>query len=422
MDRQRKAWWPELMPALAGLVGCGLAGCGSADAKDAKSPGPPSARVAVGQVREGALHVRYRFLGDAASLAEADVAAGASGEVKQVLVREGDRVRKGQLLFQIDASVARAQLQAAERAQAALEVERDRATREAKRRKQAGREVVAEAEIDSAETEASSLIRRVEELSAAASERRAQLGRHRVRAPFGGVVAVRSIDPGDWVEPGSPALRLVDDENVQVFVDVHREFAPFVKRGMPAAIRRPGASPAREGDGSKRADTGERDKAGEHDDASERSNASEHDSRDEVRAVVRGVVRALDRDSRTLRLRLEPAARPTWLLAGTPVRAIFSVERSAPGAVLVPRDALVVGVAASRVARVVRAEDEQADSAELVSVDVIARGENEILVKSEKLRAGDAVVVRGNERLRPGQPVTVIEEHSETPKQHSEPK
>jgi multidrug efflux pump subunit AcrA (membrane-fusion protein) len=94
-------------------------------------------------------------------------------------------------------------------------------------------------------------------------------------------------------------------------------------------------------------------------------------------------------------LRLDPADRPNWLRSGAHVDVVFKLEKK--GRVVVPRDALVQGVAG---VRVIRVKNKKADP---VSVEVLESNGNQALVDGNELQVGDDVVVRGNERLRPKQ-------------------
>jgi multidrug efflux pump subunit AcrA (membrane-fusion protein) len=100
---------------------------------------------------------------------------------------------------------------------------------------------------------------------------------------------------------------------------------------------------------------------------------------------------------------LVPDEPTTWLLPGAAVDVLLTIERSEPGALVVPRDALVYGIASLKVVKSVDGK------AEPVPVEVVARGRDEVLIRAEGLAAGDTVVTRGNERVFPGQPLIVLE-------------
>lgn len=341
------------------------AGCeGEAPAKTGPN-GPPPARVSVGEVRAGSVAAEWSFLGDVRALKRAELAAGASGEVREVRVRVGDHVKAGQLLVEIDPSLASARVRAAEASKTAGAAELERARRDAERLSGAGPDIAALAEIEQATSEQKRAAAERKRLKAAEAEARAQLGRHRVRAPFDGVVVNRSVDPGDWVDPGVEVIELVDDSGVEVLVSAPPELAPYLETGKQTLLRQEAAS---------------------------------------VSATIVGIARALDEQSRTIRLRLVPDETAAWLLPGSAIDVLLTVERSEPDALVVSRDALVYGIADIHVVKV----NEQ--RAELIPVEIVARGRDEVLVRGATLQAGDTVVIRGNERVFPGQPLTIVPE------------
>ncbi len=343
-------------------LACAAAGCGGDAAAEGDGPPRPASRVEVGHPRDGALSIERTYLGLVRSVARSELAAGASGEVLEVTVREGDRVQAGQLLLRVDADLAQADLRAA-RAAARTSDERQRqAAREADRYQRAGSRLVGDLAIERAGAEADVLASERQSSQASVARARASLSRHRVVAPFDGVIAARHVDPGDWVSPGTTALELVADDETEVLVRVEPGLLEDVGPGFAARLSAGG----READ-----------------------------------AAVVGVVRALDPATRTAQVRLstEPAA---WLLPGATVDVRFVVEHQGEG-LIVPRDAIVEGVTATRVVRVVDG------LAQPVDVTVIERGATEVRVQAEGLSTDDVVVTRGNERLRPEQPVEVVE-------------
>ncbi|MGB3052558.1 MAG: efflux RND transporter periplasmic adaptor subunit, partial [Polyangiales bacterium] len=323
------------------------------------------ARVRVGEVRAGSVEAQWSFLGDVSALQRARLAAGASGEVRRVLVRVGDRVQQGDMLVEIDPSVASARVRAAAASKQAGSAQFERAQRDAERLSVAGPDIAAAAEIEQATSERKRAAAERGRLKAAETEARAELGRHRVKAPFDGVVANRRVDPGDWVDPGVEVIELIDDRGVEVLASIPPEVARFLAIDDKARLSRQGET---------------------------------------TPATIRGIVRALDSESRTVRLRLTPDEPTSWLMPGAAVDVLLTIERSEEGALVVPRDALVYGIASLKVVKLVDGK------AEPVPVEVVARGRDEVLVRAEGLAAGDSVLTRGNERVFPGQPLIVLED------------
>lgn len=341
------------------------AACTSKSEGEAKPrSGPPAMTVQLGVVRGGSIEVSYPLLGEVRSTAHAELAAGEEGEVMGVSVHEGDHVKAGQLLVAIDPSLAKARLHAtaAQRQQVAEELEQ--AARDAKRLNEAGNRLVAEREIEQAQSQKSQLAARTSELGANLREAKAVLSRLRVVAPFDGQVKTRSVDPGDWVHAGDPVIELVATDSLEVIANAPADLVPYLHDGDHAQLR--------------------------HGD-------------DTMGAEIGGVVRALDETTRTARVRMVPAGQAPWLLPGGTVDVVFTVRHQADGgAVIVPRDAIVMGAVGTRVVRAVSGK------AQPIAVQVLATSDDEALVRGKGLASGQKVVTRGNEHLRPGEPLQVL--------------
>lgn len=309
-------------------------------------------------MRRGSLRLQWRYLGEVRPYQMANLAASASGEVRKVTVREGDRVKKGQLLVDIDGRLARARLEAISATTRQADEEQAQALRDLERYRRAGPQVVARAEIERAASQAETLAARQAGVGAQLDEARSQLRLHRVVAPFEGVIAARTIDPGDWVDPGTSMLRLVDNRQVDILVNVAPELARQLRSGMKARLERG----AQQG---------------------------------EARIVA--LVPALETSTRTIKVRLEPETLSEWLLPGTTLDVVFDLERAQEG-LIVPRDAIVEDEAGTHVVRL------EGDRSLIVPVTLLERNDEAVLVQGA-LEEGQRVVVRGNERLKAGQKV-----------------
>lgn len=346
----------------------GAQGCSFSSSEAAvDAPPPVAARVEVVKVSQRTLTDRWVFLGEVRATTRARLSAGAVAEVQRVGPRVGDRVETGEELVMLDVSLARAQVAAARASKTATAQELAQAERDRARARQLGASILAEAEIERDETRARSLADRTAALRAAERQAKAALSRHRVIAPFAGVIAERFVEVGDWVSPGDPVVELFDDTKVEVWVAGSEALLAEVAVGDRATIVHGQTS---------------------------------------VVAEVAGVVRALDPVTRTGTVRLIPDDKPNWMLPGTSLDVEFSVVRDEPG-VVVPRDALVYGAVGTRVVRVVDGV------ASPLPVTVIATVDDAALVRGEGLLVDDEVVVRGNERLRPGQAVQVVASRDE---------
>lgn len=351
------------------LVFCALAACEGEESGE-ESRTPPPARVEVADVEDGPLQVERRYLGEVRSLENAVVGASASGEVVEVLVREGQRVAAGDVLVRIDAATRRASLASVRATRDQITEQLSQAQREQERLRGAGREIVAEVEIERSGSSVTSLQSELARANAQLRESRQALSDHRVVAAFPGVVSRRVVSIGDYVNIGDAMLELVSTERSEVLVRVEPELLASIETGMSVRIEG--------GD-------------------------------DRAEGRIDGIVPALEARTRTAQLRIVADEDATWLLAGSAVDVVIGIEQAAgEGEHIVPRDALVFGVGGSRLFVV------REGNAQSIDVEIVDQGGASVLVRAEDLRGDDQVVTRGNDRLRPGQPV-LLQDAAETP-------
>lgn len=321
--------------------------------------GPEPAHVVTQKLDHLPFRSERRFTGEVFAVSDAALTAAEEGRVRKVHVVEGSHVKPGQLLVELDDSLALAELAQARASRTRVEAERDYAEREAQRyQKLEQANVVSSLESDRQESQAVALSAESEAARATANVQSRRVARHRIVAPFAGTIARRLADPGDWLKPGDTALELITDKRLEVLVHVPADLLDQLPRVKGTRL------------------------------VYEKS---------QVEAEVSSVVNALDRATRTALLRVEPKTTPPWLRAGLVVSVLFEFERR--DGVTLPRDALIYGIAGVKVVRV------KQGAADIVDVTVQETSPDSALVEAGALRPGDEVIVRGGERLRPGQSV-----------------
>jgi HlyD family secretion protein len=133
--------------------------------------------------------------------------AGEGGQIERVLVEPGDYVQAGQTLAVINRSV-----QTQEAAQLAAQIEVTRADLRLAQneldRAQAlvGRGFISQADLDRKRAARDAAAARVRVAQATLGATRARIGRLSIRAPTAGLVLARSVEAGQVVGAGSPAL------------------------------------------------------------------------------------------------------------------------------------------------------------------------------------------------------------------------
>lgn len=152
-----------------------------------------------------------------------DVSPQVSGLIQDIAFQSGQTVTKGQVLVRLDADVEKAQLRSAE---AQLALARSNAQRARSLvRSSAG----TEASLDKAESELRVAEATIEQL-------KAQIDKKVVTAPFSGVLGVRKVDVGAYLQPGTPIVTLQDLSVMLADFSVSQKDLPRVAVGQPVRL------------------------------------------------------------------------------------------------------------------------------------------------------------------------------------------
>jgi RND family efflux transporter MFP subunit len=214
-----------------------------------------TARVADSAAGPGGSAAVLNASGYVTARRQATVSSKVTGKVVEILVEEGMRVDKDQVLARLDDSQARLALGLAEAQRQAAEkavVESEARQREAELRRGRARELVAQgisstAELDAVEAEVDSLVAHVAALGAQANaaEREVALARQAlddmvIRAPFAGVAISKDAQPGEMISPVSAGggftrtgiSTVVDMASLEIEVDVNEAYIQRVASGQ----------------------------------------------------------------------------------------------------------------------------------------------------------------------------------------------
>ncbi|OGI42424.1 MAG: hypothetical protein A2V92_03470 [Candidatus Muproteobacteria bacterium RBG_16_65_31] len=194
--------------------------------------------VAVIRAGEGTLDEFVRGPARVQARAPVTLSARVTAAVIAITVDVGGRVRKGQVLVQLDDRDTRARVAAAAAAQARARADLALAGSNERR----DREVFEKGYISQAAMEAAATLRAAKEAEVAAATQELRYAETlasyaRLTAPMDGVVVARLAEPGDTVAPGTPILRLVDPATLQAVARIDETEAGRVQPGMPAMIR-----------------------------------------------------------------------------------------------------------------------------------------------------------------------------------------
>lgn len=178
--------------------------------------------VAVEPARATTFRPVHRYVGTLEPWLEARIGPQlASGYVDTVLVRPGSIVKRGAVLATLDCRNASAASQAVASQARALAARQQALAKEAQRLTEMASGGFASAnEVEQKQALSAANEQQVQALLAQSSGRALEVNDCVLRAPFDGEVALRLVDPGSFVRPGTPLLQIVDRSVVRLAVDV----------------------------------------------------------------------------------------------------------------------------------------------------------------------------------------------------------
>jgi HlyD family secretion protein len=220
--------------------------------------GPPAQAVQVATVGREDLQAKVTANGKVQAQKKVDISATIPGQVTRLAVKEGDLVRKGQFLLQLDPVSARAAAMGSESSRQALQRELDsaRANRDqaradftrARDNHAAGIIPLAELErartaLATAEAAVRAVEQRVSQAGAAVTSAHDQLSKTTIRAPMDGIVTAKRIEEGEVAvigvqnQPGTVLLTISDMSVVEAEMEVDEASIPGVRVGLEARVR-----------------------------------------------------------------------------------------------------------------------------------------------------------------------------------------
>lgn len=169
---------------------------------------------------ERPLYDRVEAVGTARAAQAVVVLAEVPGRVAEIHFQQGQQVTPGQLLVTLDDRNARAEL-------ARAEAEYQRAKADYRRGQQlVERRAISQSEVDTFRTT-------LEAAEASRNVARANFNDHTIRAPFAGVLGLRQVDPGAYLQTGNPITTLDNLGHLEVDFQIPERYLAKLAVGLP---------------------------------------------------------------------------------------------------------------------------------------------------------------------------------------------
>jgi membrane fusion protein (multidrug efflux system) len=186
--------------------------------------GMPPVAVVTAPVRSERLSFELEALGTAGANEAVDITAKVANQVTAVRFTEGQQVRRGDVLVELDGAQARADLAVAEAALA-----------ESRSQFQRSRELYTTKVLSDQQLEQIEATFKANE--ARVTSARSRVGDTIVRAPFAGRVGLRRVSVGSLISPGTVITTLDDTSTIKLDFTIPETFLSVVTPGLEIAAR-----------------------------------------------------------------------------------------------------------------------------------------------------------------------------------------
>lgn len=202
---------------------------GTADRRQSGGRGGEVIEVRAYQVKSEDVENEILATGSILANESVELTSEISGRVMRINFREGSRVRKGDLLLQINDAELQAQFN---RASAQLKLAQDT---EARQKKQLAIEAISQEEYEAA-------LNRLNTAKADVQLIQAQIDKARIQAPFDGVIGLRSVSEGAYLNAGSRIATLVSINPIKIDFAVPERYQSLLSKEQPVLFRVQGES------------------------------------------------------------------------------------------------------------------------------------------------------------------------------------
>ncbi|AAC07317.1 efflux RND transporter periplasmic adaptor subunit [Aquifex aeolicus] len=200
--------------------------------EEKKTPQARKIQVSVVEVKREKVVVSVPFKGVLKAVKEAELSSQEPGVLTRLYKREGEYVKKGEVLAQVESNLAKEsyrkvlnQLKEVEK-----QVELQKKIYE-RRKKLFERELISKEEYEREKYKLEELIQRKKALESELKYFKEKVRRHYVRAPFDGYITERYKNMGDYVTPQTPVFRLINLGELEFSFKVPARYVSLLKKG-----------------------------------------------------------------------------------------------------------------------------------------------------------------------------------------------
>lgn len=302
------------------------------------------------KLAKGEVNPLQEFVGTLQFDTNSELAAQNSGSIKKINFEVGDKVKKGDVLVQIDADLLNAQVKAARANAQIAKKDYERYT------KLLATKSISQKQYDDA---------RVNYIVTTSTLQELEIERNRkaVKAPFDGIITDKKINLGEWVNAGTPLLTMVDTSKVEITFNVPLTIINGLKKGDKYDI---------------------------------------NVGNNIIKSTLQAAIPSGDRLTRTFPVKFKAQTSGMFLFDGQEAKVSLS-QNAKQESLLLPRDAVIKRFGQNVIFAVTKESQ-----AQMIPVQIVGYVEKQIAINAKGIQVGMDIISKGNERVFPNSPVKVI--------------
>lgn len=321
---------------------------------------PLLASVVTQKIEKGQLSQKQSFNGTLSFNEKSRLASEGEGLITQLYFDEGDYVKKGQLLLEVDSQILNADIQSTKASIKEIEFSLQRASLDFKRYEVLlAKQSVSKQKYDEFYFQKMQLEQKLISFESSLHAQTIAKEKKNLRAPFSGYITQRNIQVGEWLKEGTEIALLVNPTKMDITLHLPSNYINSVTKDKTVVVS---------------------------------INGKAYPSK------IVGALLGGDEKTRTFPLRLRLS--PTKDLFFDGMQATLSLEKSAAHDVLlISRDAVIKRFGKDVVFIV------KDNKALMIPVKIIGFEGTKVALSSSELNVGDEVITKGNERIFPNQEI-----------------
>lgn len=328
--------------------------------------------VSVITVKSGQIKQELPLTGTVTSIRNSNLTPKQEGYIERLYVDKGDVVKKGDPILELDRDLIETEILKV-KAQITEAKARDK---ELRRQRDEAAELVKKKHIPStnfdaaaAEVEINSAV--IKRLEAELNQQLILNKRHKIVAPFDGVISEKFIEVGQWVQTNTALFQLIELNPLRIEVPVPQFYFDQINSGTLVDIKFDAIN----------------DKT--------------------FNAVVSKKIPVSNETTRTFPILIQLDNKDLDIAPGMSARVKFQLDiKQADNTIMVPRDAIVKKPDGSEFVWLV----DNVKSTRPIKVKSGRSYLNNLELRFGKINIGDRIVIKGNELLKPEQKVEILEE------------